>query len=179
MKTILGIDIGLQNTGLALLTYDGQEGFSLRSVGIIRTRLDKDLDSKAQDDVRRCRELLYELGGAELSADAVVAESPTGSQNAMGMKAYGMCACLLASISKPLFLVSPLEVKRVINPNQSGKTKAAGKKTIINWVNERHPGILDARLGVAEHQADAVVAVYAATQHLRNYYETYYSKRTN
>jgi hypothetical protein len=168
---VLALDLGLTNTGTALLSFDG-EGFSVDGVGIIRTIPDKGL-GRALDDIRRCRLWLAELKPLEESADAIVVEYPTGSQNAQGFKAYGMCMAVMASFSKPLFPIRPDQSKRFLKPNQKQNTKAASKQEVIDWVSMKHPGVLDKRITVAEHQADAILAAYAAQPLLETHYENH------
>jgi len=102
-------------------------------------------------------------------ANAVFVEVPHGSQSARAMASYGICVGILAGLRAmgiPFHEVNANEVKLA-----TGLKKTATKRDIINWAMGKHPEAnwpMYKRNGeelvseaLAEHQADAVAAIYA------------------
>jgi Holliday junction resolvasome RuvABC endonuclease subunit len=88
----------------------------------------------------------------------IVAETPSGSQSASGMKNYGIACALIASLNA--YEVTPIEVKK-----HSVGSKTASKRDMINWAAHKHPEVDWPMRGgniqnKAEHIADAVAVVY-------------------
>lgn len=163
---ILGIDPSFRNWGMALMSYTP---FSLELDGVTIIQTNKGNIRTSDDDLNRVTMLYEGLQLALKEADVVVAEIPLGSQNAHSMKSYGIVLGLLGTIPD-LIRVSPYDVKAVIGKN-------ASKKKIIEWVEHNHPDVLHKNLGIAEHQADAVLTIYAGLPQIRNYYENHFKQR--
>ncbi|MCM2973803.1 hypothetical protein [Larsenimonas suaedae] len=170
---VVGMDPSLRNWGLAAGYLD------LDSLTLEVTCLDvinpvvptgkqvrqnsKDLESAYQ---------MYEQAlGAVLQAQAVFVEVPVGSQSARAMSSYGICVGVLGAIRKSLgfYQVTPTEVKLA-----TAGTKTASKKQMIEWATTKHPeahwptytksGQVLLSEAKAEHQADAIGAIYAGAQ---------------
>ena len=175
MLNILSFDPSLRNWGIAKMTYDNSTGLDLLSVDVIHTFIDKgSKESKALQDLEACNTLIEGINKHLDVIDLIVIELPIGSQSSAAMKSYGICIALSAYISqlgiKTLY-VSPFDVKKVV-----GKTNTT-KHAIVDWVNLKHPNILSKVLYKSNHEADATVAVYAALNQIKDYYETYNSSK--
>ncbi len=88
---------------------------------------------------------------------------------ARAMASYGICAGILGALRTqgvPLYELTPTEVKLA-----AGQKKDASKKQMIAWATQLHPeakwptyksnGKVVLSEAKAEHQADAVAAIYA------------------
>ena len=161
---ILGLDPSFRNWGIALMNYTSNT-LTLLEVKVIQTKPHKKSKlSKALQDLQDAQTLLTGVLSYALKADVVVIELPLGSQSAAAMKSYGICIGLAAALNQlkiPFYYVNPFDVKRVV-----GSTKTT-KEEIIEWVNNRHPNILDKAKCRAEHQADACIAIYAALNQIK------------
>lgn len=168
---VVGIDPSLRNWGIAEGLLD-LETKKLRieclttvnpviSVGKQVRQNSKDLESALQ---------LYEQTKAHAAhAKAVFVEVPVGSQSARAMASYGICVGVLGALrasGSPFFEVTPTEVKMA-----AVGRKTATKQQMIEWARTTHPeatwptyrrnGALLVSESIAEHQADAVAAIYA------------------
>jgi hypothetical protein len=104
-----------------------------------------------------------------VGAHAVFVEVPVGSQSARAMASYGICVGVLGALRAngiPFFEVTPTEVK-LAGPG----LKTATKQQMITWAMDSHPeanwpmyktrGKSEVSEAKAEHQADALGAIYA------------------
>ena len=163
---VVSFDPSLRNWGIAFIEYS-PNSFKPLAVDIIQTAPLKETKlSKAQEDMLCIDTLIQGIQPCLLDADVIVVELPTGSQNSRGAVGYGICLALVASLPLPCLYVTPNQVKKVVGTN------TATKDEIIDWVNTKHPGILPKNKSKANHQADAIVAAYAAEPQLRKFYET-------
>ena len=106
---------------------------------------------------------------ASEGAQAVFVEVPVGSQSARAMASYGVCVGVLGALRAngvPFFEVTPTEVKLAGVGNKTA-TKiqmiewAMGKHPEANWPTYKRNGQCLVSEAQAEHQADAVAAIYA------------------
>lgn len=125
-------------------------------------------------DIERANTLYSNILPLVLSSKVIFVEAPVGSQNAAGMKAYGICVGLLGALRAqniPLIEVTASEVKRAMT-NSKTATKdqmisaAVAEYPTANW--PRHGGVISA--SSAEHMADAIGAIHAGvnTQQFQN-----------
>ena len=168
---LCGMDPSLRNWGLAVGTLDLETKklmvehvdvtCPVFSTGKQVRQNSKDLESAFQ---------LYKGAiAAAKGAHAVFVEVPVGSQSARAMASYGICVGVLGALRAngiPFFEVTATEVK-LAGPG----IKEASKKQMIEWAMAAHPEanwstyrqngkdlVSEAK---AEHQADAVAAIYA------------------
>ena len=164
---ILCIDPSMRNTALVLFEVcpDTLEAVAVFST-TISTEKSKSKQIRASSDlIQRCRNL-HELAQHYLKIyqpDLIFAETPAGSQNANGMKAYALSCYLLATLTPEPIEVTPIEVKKA-----TVGTKTASKAEMIAWAFEKHPEVnwkLDKagipQISTEEHKADAVAVLYA------------------
>lgn len=173
---IAGMDPSMLNWGISrgILSLDLQnlKNSQLRITDLKVTR-------PVKPDKKQVRTASIDLIAAKQLADGVIsavdgvqlifAEMPVGSQNASGMKAYGICTGIMGALqSKGLrfYEVTPQEVKMAT----VGK-KTATKEDMINWARHQHPeapwptykekGEVLLSASLAEHMADAIASIYA------------------
>lgn len=173
---VMGMDPSLRNWGLAMGTYDvDAKTLSIDKLGLVNPVLPtgKQVRQNSLD-----LESAYQLykGAQDLAkfAQAIFVEVPVGSQSARAMASYGICVGVLGALRAagiPFIQVTPTEVKLAA----CGKGTAT-KQEMIAWATSRHPeapwpvyrrsGTTQVSEEKAEHQADAVGAIYAglATQ---------------
>lgn len=168
---IIGFDPSMLNWGIASATWDEVNGLLIQKVDVIHPSPLKGKQRKNSKDIYHAEQLVKGLEPYLYDVDIVVAEVPVGSQNAAAMKGYGMCVALLAMVNqfldRPVIQVSPQDVKLVIdNPE-------ASKKEMVDWAYEMHPeanwptykqhGKQLLSYAKAEHMADSIAAIYAAS----------------
>lgn len=199
---VVGIDPALQNMGVVFAEVDlTQENYSFKVVdmqlfqteGERVTKVVLGADGKKRtkkvkpktlrqnlDDLRRSRELAEGLAEACSKADIVIAEIPTGSQDARGCVSYGVCLGLLSTCSVPFVEVMPREVKL------SGTgIDTASKGEMIEAAIKEHPEAdkfwlrrkLKGEMVLTEnneHLADAIFAIKAglAKEQFKKHVET-------
>ncbi len=161
----IAIDSSLANTGVAMGTIDSNGNIIMTSINLIQTEKTKNKQVRASSDtINRCRKTYTELVSMiEIFKPGVIfIETPSGSQNASGMKSYG-ATCQLIGTLKPIPIeVTPHEVKMA----SVGK-KTASKKDMIEWAYNLYPNLewdknKDGTLkNKNEHMADAIAVVYA------------------
>lgn len=167
----VGCDPSLRNWGLAAGTFDTET----RKLTIDRLDLTCPDLSKGKQVRQNSLDLesafqLYK-GAAALAegAHAVFVEVPVGSQSARAMASYGICVGVLGALRAngiPFFEVTPNEVK-LAGPGNKNATKthmiewAVDKHPEANWPYYKENGKQKISSAKAEHQADAVAAIYA------------------
>lgn len=164
---ILCIDPSMRNTALVLFevcpdTLKAEAVFSTT----ISTEKSRSKQIRASSDlIQRCRQLHKEAMDILniFPPDLIFAETPAGSQNANGMKAYALSCYLLGTLNPEPIEVTPIEVKKA-----TVGTKTASKVEMIAWAFEKHPEVnwkLDKsghpQISTEEHKADAVAVLYA------------------
>lgn len=164
---ILGIDPALVNTGLALLNHTNDKS-SIIDLGLIVTASSKDKKIRKNiDDYNRGVYLYTQLQPWIEKCDCVCVELPQiagANVQARSMWSSGIALGIISSITKPIVLLSPAEVKLITG------SKTASKEEVIAWATALYP---DApwkkvkRKGELvlveknEHIADAVAAAHA------------------
>ncbi len=168
---VVGQDPSLRNWGLAIGTYSLETGqVRIERLGLTCPALPKGKQVRQNSsDLESAFQLYKGAVAAAEGAHAVFVEVPVGSQSARAMASYGICVGVLGALRAngiPFFEVTPTEVKLA----SVGK-KDASKVQMIGWATRRHPEanwptylrggqslISEAQ---AEHQADAIAAIYA------------------
>lgn len=169
--TVVGQDPSLRNWGLAIGTYNLQtRELQIQEVKTICPVLPTGKQVRQNSlDLETAEQLYKGAMLAAMKADAVFVEVPVGSQSARAMASYGVCVGVLGSMRSnqiPFFEVTPTEVKMA-----AVGTKTASKQEMIEWALEKHPeapwplytrnGKKQISADKAEHQVDAVAAIYA------------------
>lgn len=165
---IVGMDPSQRNWGIAKGTVDIDTGQLL--ITDLQT-----IKTEAQPKGGRVRGSTWDIESAALlyegaylacvDADIICVEVPTGAQNNKGATAYGMCLGILGTLySNKVILVTPQSVKKIIGKKDASKADsvalAASKHPEAPWPMWRGKISVEK----AEHSADAINAIYAASQ---------------
>jgi Holliday junction resolvasome RuvABC endonuclease subunit len=168
---VLGQDPSLRHWGLAKGVYDTEEDqLVITQLSVTEPSLSTGKQVRQNSlDLESARQLCEASITAAQGVQVIFVEVPVGSQSARAMASYGICIGVLGSLRAtgiPLFEVSPLEVKKAGH----GKVSAS-KLEMIQWAMQKHPeanwptykqkGEHIISTSKAEHQADAVAAIYA------------------
>ena len=167
---VVGFDPSLRNWGIAKGDYNlWTNDLRINEVGTFCPVLSQSKQVRQNSqDLESARQLYWTAVSATQDAHAVFVEVPIGSQSARAMASYGICMGVLGalSVNTPIFEVTPAEVK-LAGPGK----KTASKLEMIEWAMQQHPnanwplyrknGKQLISEGKAEHQADAVGAIYA------------------
>ena len=161
----------MRNWGIAVGTYDLEtKQLTIEHVAVTCPELSKGKQVRQNSlDLESAFQLYQGAITAAEGAQAVFVEVPVGSQSARAMASYGLCVGVLGALRAngiPFFEVTPTEVKLA----GAGK-KTATKQDMIQWAVATHPeanwptykqnGTTMISEAKAEHQADAVAAIYA------------------
>ena len=143
----LALDPAMANIGI--VEFEIKDGKPIPyNLDIIQTKKGK--GNVGLDDLRRAREIYKKLQSYDV--DVIIAELPTGSQNARAAKGAGMMIGFLAMMDN-LITVSPSEVKKVVKKN-------ATKDEIISWALSKYPSLNWPKTkGKQEHIADALAVM--------------------
>jgi Holliday junction resolvasome RuvABC endonuclease subunit len=167
----LGCDPSLRNWGLAVGLYNLEtKSLTIEKVAVACPQLSKGKQVRQNSlDLESAFQLYRDTLAAAQDVHAVFVEVPVGSQSARAMASYGICVGVLGALRAngiPFFEVTPTEVK-LAGPG----IKTASKQHMIQWAMEKHPeanwptytehGKKLVSEAKAEHQADAVAAIYA------------------
>lgn len=165
------MDPSMRNWGLAMGTYDLEtKRLTVPKLGLTNPVLPTGKQVRQNSlDLETAFQLYQGALAAAEGAHAVFVEVPVGSQSARAMASYGICVGVLGALRAagiPFFEVTPTEVKLA----GCGK-KTATKTQMIAWAMSRHPeapwplytqhGAQLVSEAKAEHQADALAAIYA------------------
>ncbi len=168
---VVGLDPSLRNWGLAVGSLNLQtKQLTVEKVGVTIPVLSKGKQVRQNSlDLESGFQLYKGAAAAAEGAHAVFVEVPVGSQSARAMASYGICVGVLGALRAngiPFFEVTPEEVKLA-----GHGSKTATKKEMIKWAMAKHPeanwttykqnGTVLVSEAKAEHQADAVAAIYA------------------
>ena len=168
---VCGFDPSLRNWGLAVGNYDLQtKHLNIDHVDVTNPELSKNKQVRQNSlDLEAALQLYKGMLKVLDGVQAIFVEVPVGSQSARAMASYGICVGLLGALRAngiPFFEVTPTEVKMA----GAGK-KTATKIDMIEWAVKKHPeanwptykehGVIKISEAKAEHQADAVGAIYA------------------
>lgn len=160
---IVGLDPSYRNWGVAICTLSSDLLLTVDKLHTIQTAGDASIAIKSADDINCANILYYELTELLQGADVIIAEIPTGSRTAAGMKGHGVCIGLLGYIQSHyrLVQVTPYDIKKLVGTS-------ATKAQIIALMDAKHPDTFSkSKQGILlqknEHEADALAAIYAAT----------------
>lgn len=166
-----GQDPSLRNWGIAKGTYDLDTGkLTIDQLGLTCPVLPTGKQVRQNScDIESGFQLYKGALAAVEGAHAVFVEVPVGSQSARAMASYGICVGVLGALRAkgiPFFEMTPNEIK-LAGPG----IKTATKQDMIKWAMAAHPeanwpmykehGVDLVSESKAEHQADAVAAIYA------------------
>ena len=168
---LLGCDPSLRNWGLAVGVYNLEtQKLQIESLAVACPELPKGKQVRQNSlDLESAFQLYQHTSAVVQDAHAVFVEVPVGSQSARAMASYGICVGVLGALRAngiPFFEVTPTEVK-LAGPGSKTATKqemiqwAMGKHPEANWPTYKEHGKLLVSETKAEHQADAVAAIYA------------------
>lgn len=168
---VVGLDPSLRNWGLAIGAYDTEtKQLTIQRVDVLNPVLSTGKQVRQNSlDLEAAHQLYKGAMAAVEDAHAVFVEVPVGSQSARAMASYGVCVGVLGAVrgeGMPFFEVTPTEVKLA-----GYGSKTATKQQMIEWAMAKHPeanwpmykqnGKSLVSEAKAEHQADAVAAIYA------------------
>lgn len=169
---VVGLDPSLRNWGVAIgqLIPGVPESLLINHVSVINPLLSKSKQVRQNSlDLESAKQLTQAVLEAVQGARAIFVEVPVGSQSARAMASYGICVGILGALRGmgiSLHEVTPTEVK-LAGPGIACATKLQ----MIQWALQKHPeanwpmyqekGKNLITLSKAEHQADAVAAIYA------------------
>lgn len=171
----VGIDAAFANMGFAQVEIDGAGRVDCLGLYLVTTEAieDRKVVRKSSTELRRAQELCKALAQHTIDRGAQFAfvEVPSGSQSASAARALGIAVGVLGSCQVPIIEVSPMEVKRIINPDRKVKVS---KLDVIKWAMQKWPQapwILHRNSGKTfkkgepqncnEHLADAMATVMA------------------
>ena len=167
----VGCDPSLRNWGLAVSTYDMETRLlTIDELTTICPVLPTGKQTRQNSlDIASAFQLYKGAAAVTEGAHAVFIEVPHGSQSARAMASYGICVGVLGALRAqgiPFFEVTAAEVKLA-----GYGQKTATKEQMIGWAVNRHPeanwptyrqkGVDMISEAKAEHQADAIAAIYA------------------
>jgi len=169
---IVGMDPSMLNWGISrgVLSLDLQNlknsKLRIEKLQVIRpVKPDKKQVRTVSVDLIAAEQLAKGVASVVDGAQLIFVEMPVGSQNASGMKAYGICTGIMGTLrahGTNFFEVTPSEVKIT-----TVGSKTATKEDMINWARKQHPEApwpyhgKNLNAGLAEHMADSIAAIYA------------------
>jgi len=171
---VVGLDPSLRNWGICKATLDLTAlKLTVHEVDTVQpTKLTGKQVRQNSTDIDAATQLSIGAQAAIKGAQAVFIEVPVGSQSARAMASYGICVGVLGGLRAgggAFFELTPKEVKVAA----TGKGTAT-KSEMIAWATKHHPeanwptymrkGEILISEGTAEHQADALGAIYAGIQ---------------
>lgn len=165
---VIGMDPSLSNWGFLKAEIDVDTN-EVRGIGIdlaeTKPGKDKKTVRKNSDDLRRARILSDAVKDQCKDVAVAFVEVPVGSQSAAGMKSYGVCIGVLATLNIPMIQVSPDEVKLAgAGKKTSSKEEminwAVVDQPLLNWYTRMYKGKVEL-MNKNEHVADALAAIYA------------------
>ena len=164
---IVGLDPSLRNWGIAIGSVPLDTGImKVTDLSTVHTHpLDDPKISKSTWDIQSARTLYTGVQDAIKDADIVCVEVPYGSQDVKAAVGRGICLGILGSLTGKHFIyVTPQSVKKIIGDPKATKAEsvalAVKRHPEANWPT--HHGKVS--VTKAEHQADAIHAIYAAAQ---------------
>ena len=168
---VVGFDPSLRNWGIAKGIFTRSDrSLQIHEVSVINPVLPTGKQVRQNSlDLESAKQLCKAALDAAQGAQAIFVEVPVGSQSARAMASYGICVGVLGALRAsgiPFFEVTPSEVKVA-----AVGYKNATKQDMIQWATSKHPeanwpmykqnGTLIVSEAKAEHQADAIGAIYA------------------
>ncbi|MGI4852000.1 MAG: hypothetical protein ACRYGR_08675, partial [Janthinobacterium lividum] len=129
---VLAIDPGLLNTGLALLRIDvNTEAIEVLKIELIQTEKEQGKQVRVNsDDLRRTTIVAQAMFEWAASASLVMAEIPSGAQNARAATSFGICTGVLGALGIKHKIIQ-------VQPGERGKAvlgrKTVTKEQVIHW----------------------------------------------
>lgn len=169
---VVGLDPSLRNWGVAVgsMLPGVLSSLQINDLNVLCPLLSKNKQVRQNSlDLESAKQLTEAVLKAVQGAQIVFVEVPVGSQSARAMASYGVCVGILGALRGmgiPLHEVSPAEVK-LAGPGIACATKlqmitwARNKHPEANWPTYTEKGKALITLSKAEHQADAIAAIYA------------------
>ena len=159
---ILALDNAFASMGWAVLDKG-----KVIDCGTIKTEKTKIKQTRVSDDrAWRAGIIAKELNGiiADNNVDAVVGESPSGSQNAVANNLLGMAVGVVVGVIEtnnlPVAWISPTDSKKAATGRRTAK-----KEEVMKWCREKHPYYEFPKYkNVFEHVADAIMAYHGCFQ---------------
>ena len=116
------------------------------------------------DDLQRCEELARKALEVGRRCKAIFVEVPVGSQNASGMKAYGVVCGILGTLRAEgiqIIEVTPTEVKKTFTGNKNATKEQMIAQAVQLYPDANFPMHRGQIASKAEHVADALAAIHA------------------
>lgn len=171
---VAGFDPSFTNWGIAEGQLDLETGY-LHGVQLEIVSTEKGTNKQVRtnsDDLQRCEVLAARALEVGRRSKAIFVEVPVGSQNANGMKAYGVVCGVLGSLRAEgiqIIEVTASEVKRAFTNNKNATKQQmidAGVDfyPMANWPRHDRNGKAFKKGDLkneAEHVADALAAIHA------------------
>ena len=163
---VAGFDPSFTNWGIAEGQLDLDTGY-LENVRleIVSTEKGKAKQVRTNsDDLQRCEELARKALEVGRRCKAIFVEVPVGSQNASGMKAYGVVCGILGTLRAEgiqIIEVTPTEVKKTFTGNKNATKEQMIAQAVQLYLDANfllHRGQIASK---AEHVADALAAIHA------------------
>ena len=163
---VAGSDPSFTNWGIAEGQLDLDTGY-LENVRleIVSTEKGKAKQVRTNsDDLQRCEELARKALEVGRRCKAIFVEVPVGSQNASGMKAYGVVCGILGTLRAEgiqIIEVTPTEVKKTFTGNKNATKEQMIAQAVQLYPDANFPMHRGQIASKAEHVADALAAIHA------------------
>ena len=163
---VAGFDPSFTNWGIAEGQLDLDTGY-LENVRleIVSTEKGKAKQVRTNsDDLQRCEELARKALEVGRRCKAIFVEVPVGSQNASGMKAYGVVCGILGTLRAEgiqIIEVTPTEVKKTFTGNKNATKEQMIAQAVQLYPDANFPLHRGQIASKAEHVADALAAIHA------------------
>ena len=163
---VAGFDPSFTNWGIAEGQLDLDTGY-LENVRleIVFTEKGKAKQVRTNsDDLQRCEELARKALEVGRRCKAIFVEVPVGSQNASGMKAYGVVCGILGTLRAEgiqIIEVTPTEVKKTFTGNKNATKEQMIAQAVQLYPDTNFPMHRGQIASKAEHVADALAAIHA------------------
>ena len=163
---VAGFDPSFTNWGIAEGQLDLDTGY-LENVRleIVSTEKGKAKQVRTNsDDLQRCEELARKALEVGRRCKAIFVEVPVGSQNASGMKAYGVVCGILGTLRAEgiqIIEVTPTEVKKIFTGNKNATKEQMIAQAVQLYPDANFPMHRGQIASKAEHVADALAAIHA------------------
>lgn len=163
---VAGFDPSFTNWGIAEGQLDLDTGY-LENVRleIVSTEKGKAKQVRTNsDDLQRCEELARKTLEVGRRCKAIFVEVPVGSQNASGMKAYGVVCGILGTLRAEgiqIIEVTPTEVKKTFTGNKNATKEQMIAQAVQLYPDANFPMHRGQIASKAEHVADALAAIHA------------------
>lgn len=163
---VVGFDPSLRNWGIASGTLDLKTGYlDDLSLQLIETTKGTAKQVRVNsDDMARAEELAQAAIKAGQAAKAVFVEVPVGSQNASGMKSYGVVLGILGALRAmgiQVIEVTPTEVKKTFTGDKNASKRQMIDQAVALYPTANFPRHRGQVAEKAEHVADAIAAIHA------------------